>query len=92
MAETHDDLQNYQCLLLISKYCNIHRIYSEYFVNHRGFQPLGQYRQHKKQAEKATKSMFEVLKRGRTHNLSIECQLELLKKNGKTNINHCNKG
>jgi hypothetical protein len=32
----------------------------------------------KKQAEKATKAMFEVLKRGRTHNLSIECQLELL--------------
>ena len=31
----------------------------------------------KKQAEKATKAMFEVLKRGRTHNLSIECQLEL---------------
>ena len=25
----------------------------------------------KKQAEKATKTMFEVLKRGRTHNLSI---------------------
>ena len=34
----------------------------------------------KKQAEKATKSMFEVLKRGRTHNLSIECQLELFNK------------
>ena len=33
----------YQCLLLISKYCNIHRIYSKYFVNHRGFQPLGQH-------------------------------------------------
>jgi hypothetical protein len=33
-------------LLLISKYCNIHRIYSKYFVNHRGFQPVGQYRQH----------------------------------------------
>jgi hypothetical protein len=31
----------------------------------------------KKQAEKATKAMFEVLKRGRRHNLSIECQLEL---------------
>ena len=31
----------------------------------------------KKQAEKATKAMFEVLKRGRTHKLSIECQLEL---------------
>ena len=34
----------------------------------------------KKQAEKATKAMFEVLKRGRTHNLSIECQLELYSK------------
>ena len=34
----------------------------------------------KKQAEKATKAMFEVLKRGRTHNLSIECQLELFNK------------
>jgi hypothetical protein len=34
----------------------------------------------KKQAEKATKAMFEVLKRGRTHNLSIECQLELFSK------------
>ena len=34
----------------------------------------------KKQAEKATKTMFEVLKRGRTHNLSIECQLELFNK------------
>jgi hypothetical protein len=34
----------------------------------------------KKKAEKATKAMFEVLKRGRTHNLSIECQLELFNK------------
>jgi hypothetical protein len=34
----------------------------------------------KKQAEKATKAMFEVLKRGRTHNLSIECQFELFNK------------
>ena len=34
----------------------------------------------KKQAEKATKAMFEVLKRGRRHNLSIECQLELFNK------------
>jgi len=34
----------------------------------------------KKQAEKVTKAMFEVLKRGRTHNLSIECQLELFNK------------
>jgi hypothetical protein len=34
----------------------------------------------KKQAEEATKAMFEVLKRGRTHNLSIECQLELFNK------------
>jgi hypothetical protein len=34
----------------------------------------------KKQAEKATKAMFDVLKRGRTHNLSIECQLELFSK------------
>jgi hypothetical protein len=34
----------------------------------------------KKQAEKAPKAMFEVLKRGRKHNLSIECHLELSKK------------
>ena len=33
-----------------------------------------------KQAEKATKAMYEVLKRGRVHNLSIECQLELFDK------------
>ena len=32
------------------------------------------------QAEKATQAMFEVLKRGRTHNLSVECQLELFNK------------
>ena len=37
----------------------------------------------KKQDEKATKAMFEVLKRGRRHNLSIECQLELFNKMGK---------
>jgi ribosomal protein S5 len=30
-----------------------------------------------KQAEKAKQAMYEVLKRGRTHNLSVECQLEL---------------
>ena len=34
----------------------------------------------KKQAEKATKAMYEVLKRGRIHNLAIECQLELFNK------------
>jgi hypothetical protein len=34
----------------------------------------------KKQVEKATKTKFEVLKRGRTHNLSIESQLELFNK------------
>ena len=34
----------------------------------------------KKQAEKAPKAMFEVLKRGRKHNLSIECHLELSNK------------
>ena len=34
----------------------------------------------KKQAEKATKSMFEALRRSRTHNLSIECQVELFNK------------
>ena len=34
----------------------------------------------KKQAEKATNAMFEVLKRSRTHNLSIECQLQLYNK------------
>ena len=30
-----------------------------------------------KQAEKAKQAMYEVLKRGRTHSLSVECQLEL---------------
>jgi hypothetical protein len=30
-----------------------------------------------KQAEKAKQAMYEVLKRGRTHNLSVECHLEL---------------
>ena len=34
----------------------------------------------KMQAEKAKKAMYEVLKRGRTHNLSIICQLELFDK------------
>jgi hypothetical protein len=34
----------------------------------------------KKQAEKATKAMFEVLNRGRTHNLSIECLLAFFSK------------
>jgi hypothetical protein len=34
----------------------------------------------KKQAEKSTKAMYEVLKRGRTPNLSIECQIELFNK------------
>ena len=33
-----------------------------------------------KQAEKAKQAMYEVLKRGRTHNLSVECQLELFDK------------
>ena len=32
------------------------------------------------QAEKATKAMFELFKRGRTHNLSFECQLEIFSK------------
>jgi hypothetical protein len=31
----------------------------------------------KAQVEKATKAMFEVLKRGKIHNLSIQCQLDL---------------
>ena len=34
----------------------------------------------KMQTEKAKKAMYEVLKRGRTHNLSIECQLDLFDK------------
>ena len=34
----------------------------------------------KVQTDKAKKAMYEVLKRGRTHNLSIECQLELFDK------------
>ena len=33
-----------------------------------------------KQAEKAKQAMYEVLKRGRTHNLSVECQIELFDK------------
>jgi hypothetical protein len=33
-----------------------------------------------KQAEKAKQAMYEVLKRGRTHNLSVECKLELFDK------------
>ena len=33
-----------------------------------------------KQAEKTKPAMYEVLKRGRTHNLSFECQLELFDK------------
>ena len=33
-----------------------------------------------KQAEKAKHVIYEVLKRGRTHNLSVECQLELFDK------------
>ena len=38
----------------------------------------------KAQVEKATKAMFEVLKRGKVHNLSIQCQLDLFDKNNKT--------
>ena len=34
----------------------------------------------KAQVEKATKAMFEVLKRGKIHNLSIQCQLDLFDK------------
>jgi hypothetical protein len=34
----------------------------------------------KAQVEKATKAMFEVLKRGKVHNLSIQCQLDLFDK------------
>ena len=34
----------------------------------------------KQQAEKAIKAMYEVLKRGRKHNLSISCQLDLFDK------------
>ena len=33
-----------------------------------------------KQAEKAKQAMYEVLKRGHTHTLSVECQLELFDK------------
>ena len=33
-----------------------------------------------KQTEKATKAMYEVLKKGRIHNLSIECQIDLFNK------------
>jgi hypothetical protein len=38
----------------------------------------------KAQVEKATKAMFEVLKRGKIHNLSIQCQLDLFDKLIKT--------
>ena len=34
----------------------------------------------KAQIEKATKAMFEVLKRGKMHNLSIQCPLDLFDK------------
>jgi hypothetical protein len=34
----------------------------------------------KTQVEKATKAMFEVLKRGKINNLSIQCQLDLFDK------------
>jgi hypothetical protein len=34
----------------------------------------------KQQAEKAIKAMYEVLKKGRKHNLSISCQLDLFDK------------
>jgi hypothetical protein len=34
----------------------------------------------KAQVEKATKAMFEVLKRRQIHNLSIQCQLDLFDK------------
>jgi hypothetical protein len=34
----------------------------------------------KTQVEKATKAMIEVLKRGKIHNLSIQCQLDLFDK------------
>jgi hypothetical protein len=34
----------------------------------------------KAQVEKATKAMFEILKRGKIHNLSIQCQLDLFDK------------
>ena len=33
-----------------------------------------------KLAEKATKALYEVLKRGRLHNLSIQCHLDLFDK------------
>lgn len=33
-----------------------------------------------KLAEKATKALYEVLKKGRLHNLSIQCQLDLFDK------------
>ena len=44
------------------------------------FNRTGNVKAIKKYAKKATKAMFEVLKRGRAHNSSIECQLELLNK------------
>ena len=34
----------------------------------------------KAQVEKATKAVFEVLKRGKIYNLSIQCQLDVFDK------------
>jgi hypothetical protein len=34
----------------------------------------------KAQVEKATKTVFEVLKRGKIYNLSIQCQLDVFDK------------
>jgi hypothetical protein len=31
----------------------------------------------KKQSEQATQAVFEFFRRGRTHNLLVECQLEI---------------
>ena len=39
-----------------------------------------------KQVEKAKQAMYEVLKRGRTHRLPVECQLELFDKMVKPNF------
>ena len=34
----------------------------------------------KAQAEKATRAMYDIIRKGKLHNLSIECQLDLFDK------------
>ena len=62
--------------------CKVRRICSVYSVV---FSKSGNFSMARKaQLENATKAMFEVLKRGNIHNLSIQCQLDLFYKIIKT--------